>query len=265
MIGVFDSGLGGLIVLKEILKKSPNESTVYFGDLAHLPYGNKSPETVIKHALEGVNFLKQQGAKIIIIACNTASAYAMSTLYKKFPKITFFDVISPAVQKALANTKNQQIGVIATRATIQSSAYEKAILQKSKSELKIKVYSQACPLLVPLIEEGWEKQPETNLILKKYLKPLSQKKIDTLILGCTHFPKLKNQIKKIIKHQANIIDSAQTVSSKLQQYLSKNKIKNNSRPKHTFFVSDLSLGIEKMAKHFLSRNRIKFQKIVFTN
>lgn len=258
MIGVFDSGLGGLIALKEIIKKCPNYSTIYLGDLAHLPYGNKSRQTVTKLTLQNVRFLISKKAKIVVVACNTASAYALPKLKLKFKNVVFFDVISPAVKRAISITKNNRIGVIGTKATIQSSAYSKAI-QKINPRAKVKI--QACPLLVPLIEEGWENQPETKQILKKYLKPFAKNKIDTLILGCTHYPILRNKIKEILGDKVKIIDSAQEVTLELKNYLEKSKLKPSKKSTHQFFVTDFSPGLEKIAPKFLSQKRPKFKKI----
>ena len=258
MIGVFDSGLGGLIALKEIIKKCPNYSTIYLGDLAHLPYGNKSKQIVTKLVVQNVKFLISKKAKIIVIACNTASAYAFSRLKSQFSKTIFLDVITPAVKKALSVTKNNRIGVIGTKATIQSSAYSKAI-QKINPQAKVKI--QACPLLVPLIEEGWENQPETEQILKKYLKPFAKNKIDTLILGCTHYPILRNKIKEILGDKVEIIDSAQQIALELKNYLKKSKVAPAKKPNYQFFVTDFSPGLEKIAPKFLSQKRPKFKKI----
>ncbi len=258
MIGIFDSGLGGLITLKEIIKKCPNYSTIYLGDLAHLPYGNKSKQTVTKLALQNVRFLISKKAKIIIIACNTASAYAFPKLKSQFPKTIFLDVIEPALQKAVTASKNGHIGVIGTKATIQSSAYQKAI---KKINPQTKVTTQACPLLVPLIEEGWDMQPETEQILKKYLKPFAKNKIDTLILGCTHYPILKNKIVKILGPEVKIIDSTHEIVVKLKKYLKSSKIKATKKSKNQFFVTDFSPGLEKIASKFLSQKQPKFKKI----
>lgn len=260
MIGVFDSGLGGLIALKKIIKKCPNYSTIYLGDLAHLPYGNKSKQTVTELSIQNVKFLISKKATIIIIACNTASAYALPKLKSQFSKTIFLDVITPAVKKALSATKNNRIGVIGTKATIQSSAYSKAI-KRINPRAKVKI--QACPLLVPLIEEGWEKQPETFQILKKYLDPLKKEKIDTLILGCTHYPVLKRKIKEILGNKIKIIDSAHQAALELKNYLEKSKLKISKKPKRQFFVTDFSPGLEKISLRFLSE-KTKFKKITLT-
>ena len=260
MIGIFDSGLGGLIVLKEIFKNSPNLSTIYFGDIAHLPYGNKSQKIITDLTIKNVAFLAKKKAKIIIIACNSASASALPKTKEKFQNIIFFDVINPAVKKAVQITKNNRIGVIGTKATIQSQVYDIKIKNLNP---KIKVFGQATPLLVPLIEEGWENSKETFSILKKYISPLRKKKIDTLILGCTHYPILLKQIKKIMGPKVTLINSAQEVARKLKEYLEKNP-KNSAvtdgKNHHQYFVTDFSPGIEKIAKKFLS-HQVDFTKI----
>ncbi len=258
MIGIFDSGLGGLITLNQIIKQCPSCPTIYLGDLAHLPYGNKSEQIVTDLAIQNVKFLIAKKAKIIVIACNTASAYALNKLKSKFKNITFLDVIGPAVQKAATVCKNNRIGVIGTRATIQSLAYQKAI---QKINPQIKITTQACPLLVPLIEEGWDRQPETEQILKKYLKPFVKNKIDTLILGCTHYPILKNKIAKILGPKVKIIDSAHEIAVELKKYLKNNKIAATKKSKNQFFVTDISPGLTKIAPKFLSQKQPKFKKI----
>jgi len=193
MIGIFDSGLGGLTVVKEILKVLPEYQFLYFGDTARFPYGTKGKDVVITYAKEDTELLLNKGAKLIVVACNTASAIAAEELKKKFD-LPIFEVISPAVKKAVEVTKNKRIGVIGTRGTINNGVYEKLI---KEIDPEIKVFHQACPLFVFLAEEGWLDKPETKTIAKKYLTDLKRQQIDTLILGCTHYPLLKKILKQV--------------------------------------------------------------------
>ena len=192
MIGIFDSGIGGLTVVRAIMDELPGYDLVYFGDTARTPYGTKSRQTVIDYSLQNTEFLIKQGAKMIVMACNTASSVATESLKKNF-NLPIYEVITPAVRLALEKTQKSVIGVIGTRATINSGIYEKKI---KKQNPNARVYSAACPLLVPLVEEGWLKKPETRMIVKKYLHPLKVRQIDTLILGCTHYPILKSIIQQ---------------------------------------------------------------------
>ncbi|MEA1901260.1 MAG: glutamate racemase, partial [Thermodesulfobacteriota bacterium] len=183
MIGIFDSGIGGLTVVKAIMENLFGYDIIYFGDTARTPYGTKSSETVKKYALENTEFLLSKGAKIIVIACNTASSVATESVAENFD-IPIFEVITPAVELSINTSHKPCIGIIGTRATVKSGIYEKKI---KKMNPHARVYSKACPLLVPLVEEGWLNKPETKMIVKKYLHPLKVRQIDTLILGCTHY------------------------------------------------------------------------------
>jgi len=258
MIGVFDSGVGGLTVVREIFKELPDYKIIYFGDTARTPYGPKSKETIIKYAREDAKFLLDHGAKIIVIACNTASAVAAEILRQEFD-VPVFEVIMPAVKAAVGATKRGKVGVIGTRATVTSGVYESMIKKDNKS---IQVESQACPLLVPLVEEAWFNQPETKKIVKKYLQPLKNRQIDTLILGCTHYPALKNIIKARIGRKVKLVDSAEEVVHELKKFLVKNSnveknlVKNGD---HKFFVSDLTAQVPKIAEKLLGK-AVKFEK-----
>lgn len=250
MIGIFDSGVGGLTVVREILKKLPDYQIIYFGDTARTPYGTKSRETIIKYAREDAKFLLERGAKIIVIACNTASAVASEILRKELG-VPVFEVIGPAVEKAVAVTKNKKIGVIGTRATIRSGVYEESI-KKINSE--IQVFSQACSLLVPLVEECWLDKPETKRIVKKYLQPLKNKQVDTLILGCTHYPVLKSIIQSHIGRRVKLVDSAEEVVDKLKNFLAGQVEVEKKLAKgagHKFYVSDLTLQLPWIAEKLL--------------
>jgi len=257
MIGVFDSGLGGLTVVKEIFRQLPGYSLVYFGDTARTPYGNKGEAIIKKYAEEDSQFLINQGAKIIIIACNTASAVAYSNLKDKI-KQPLFEVINPAVEAAVEATRNKRIGVIGTRATVKTGIYERLIKEKDN---RIEVFSQAAPLLVPLVEENWLKRPETKMILKKYLLPLKQKQIDTLVLGCTHYPFLKNIIQQKIGRRVRLIDSAEEVVKDLAKFLEEKPELASQLAKgngHRFFVSDLTPQAQNLvAKWFNNKIRLE--------
>lgn len=203
-IGVFDSGLGGLTVVRQLRRALPHEDLVYLGDTARVPYGTKSPEAVTRFATEAMQFLQSQSVKAVVIACNTATAWALTKLQRRFD-LPLFGVISPGVQAALAKSVSRRIGVIATPATVRSQAYQKSILKKAPTA---HVYSQACALLVPLVEEGWQNQPVTDWVLKEYLTPLLRENIDTLVLGCTHYPLLKRSIRRVAGRKLMLIDSA---------------------------------------------------------
>lgn len=253
MIGIFDSGIGGLTVVRALMEHLPGYDIIYFGDTARTPYGSKSPKTVIGYSLENTDFLFKKGAKIVITACNTASSVAMESMTERFD-MPIFEVITPAVECSIKTSKKLRVGVIGTRATINSGIYEKKI---HRINSKAKVYSVACPLLVPLVEEGWFKKPETTMIVKKYLHPLKTRQIDTLILGCTHYPHLKNIIQKKIGKGVNIIDSSVAVAGKVKDFFKKhpevcNQI--SKKGEYRFFVSDITEQFEKTAKALLKKN-----------
>ena len=218
----------------------PDLQIIYYGDLARTPYGNKSPETIIEYSINNTEFLLDHGAQAIIIACNSASSVASEILRQKFD-IPIFEVITPAVEQAVAATSSGNIGVIGTRATIRSEIYDKKIKQKSAG---LRVFSIACPLLVPLVEEGWIDTRETKMILRKYLAPLKQKQIDTLVLGCTHYPLLKDLIQhRVGKKRTRLIDSSIEVALTLQTYLNENPDFCKTLQyggANTYFVSDIT-------------------------
>ncbi|MCP4745491.1 MAG: glutamate racemase [Desulfobacteraceae bacterium] len=215
MIGVFDSGIGGLTVVKALKRLSPSYPILYLGDTARTPYGSKSKRTIIKYSLKNAEFLVRQGARIIVIACNTASSCAPEAIRERFG-LPVFEVIGPGAQAAVKVSRKQRIGVIGTRATIVSKAYEQRIQQIQPNA---KVYGTPCPLLVPLVEEGWLSKPETAMIIKKYLHPLKNLQIDTLILGCTHYPVLKQLIQRKIGSRVVLVDSAEAAAEKVHAYL----------------------------------------------
>lgn len=238
-IGVFDSGLGGLTVVKELIKLLPNEDIIYLGDTARVPYGTRSKEIIINFANDDVNFLLKKKVKCIVIACNTASAFAGQEIEDN-SKIPVFDVIKPALVDAKKISKTK-IGVIGTRGTIASGAYKVD-------------YSVPCPLLVPFIEEGEITGAALKIIVKDYLKTLKGK-IDTLILGCTHYPIIENIIQKEIGKSIKLVNPEKSVSVEVSKYLTKNKMLNEQKVlgKHEFFVTDLTNRFTKVAEMFLGQ------------
>jgi len=258
-IGIFDSGIGGLTVVKEVVKLLPYENIVYFGDTARVPYGIKSKETIIKFSLENTLFLLQKDVKMIVVACNTSSSLALPIIRKHF-KIPILGVIMPGAKEAVYATKNGKIGVIGTRATINSRAYEEEIKRLDHS---IKVYSQSCPMFVPIVEEGWINDGIAGKVAEKYLLPLKDKGIDTLILGCTHYPLLKRKIQQIVGAGVKLIDSAQQVAVEVKQVLSQEGILNNNRlkPSREYFVSDEVAIFKNVAKMFLGSDLKEVRKV----
>jgi glutamate racemase len=258
MIGIFDSGIGGLTVVRELMKQMPDYGIIYFGDTARYPYGNKSKETIERYALEDARFLISQGAKVIVIACNTASALAINKLRQEV-NLPLFEVVTPAVDRALEITKNKKIGVIGTRGTIKSEIYTNKILEKNSS---IQVIAKPCPLFVPLVEEGWLNRPETKKIVKFYLAPFKNQMIDTLILGCTHYPLLKSQIQTKIGRRATLVDSAEEVVRKIAGFIEANSdLKQDLRGNNQFYLSDVSAHTSKIAEKWLGR-KIEFRRAV---
>ena len=248
-IGVFDSGLGGLTVVKALQKKIPNESIIYFGDTARVPYGNKSPDTVLKYSNEIVEFLISKNVKAIIIACNTATALALEKLKDQFP-IPIMGVIEPGVIAAAEQSINKKIGVIGTAATIQSNSYKNQLNMVSK---KIDVFSQACPLLVPIAEDGWMDEIIINSALNHYLRPLTNSDIDTLILGCTHYPVFSRFIKNILGNKVKLINSPIEVADSFFKLLKNGYLLNKNNVKGDFecFITDKSYSFQKIAERFL--------------
>ncbi len=214
-IGVFDSGLGGLTVLKELLIALPDEQIIYLGDTARVPYGNKSVQTVTRYSFEITRFLIKKGIKLLIIACNTASAYSIESIRNKFP-VPCLGVIQPGAKAATKKTISGSIGVIGTKGTIQSHAYSETIYRITPD---LKVFERACPLFVPLVEEGWIDNEVTEIIANKYLSPLLDKYIDVLILGCTHYPLLKGVISRIMGTDIMLVDSAEETASETLETL----------------------------------------------
>lgn len=258
MIGVFDSGIGGLTVVKEIFQQLPDYPVVYFGDTARSPYGSKSDHTIRRYAMEDAQFLIRRGAKIIVIACNSASAVAADWLKKELP-VPVFEVITPAITVAAKATQTKFIGVIGTRATINSRVYRDTLKYIDKS---FEIYSEAAPLLVPLVEENWLKREETMQILRYYLRPLKKSEVDTLILACTHYPLLEDAIQRTMGPGVTIVNPAHETAAQLKKWLADNPkeaaLAKDQDGAH-FFVSDLTPQFQSIAERFLGR-RIKLEE-----
>jgi glutamate racemase len=248
-IGIFDSGVGGLTVVKQMLKKLPNEEIVYLGDTARVPYGTKSPETIKRFAVENADFLMRFKVKLIVVACNTASSTSMEELIRHV-RVPVVGVIKPGARKAVEVTRNNKIGVIGTYTTIRSKAYVKEI---KKISTKIDVMSKPCPLFVPLVEEGWLREKATFAIAEKYLASLRRKGIDTLVLGCTHYPLLKQVISKVMGKSVKIIDSASSVADEVHTILmSMGELSDgNKKPRNKFFATDAVEHFVRIGEKFL--------------
>jgi glutamate racemase len=222
MIGIFDSGYGGLTVLKPLIKMLSEYDYIYLGDNARTPYGSRSPETVQRYSMQAVEYLFSRGAVLIIIACNSVTALALRHLQQKYLRDKnikdkkILGVIRPVVEEAVKQTKVKRVSIVGTRGTIKSKSYENEI---KNLDPNIKVFSKSCPLLVPLIEEDWHNKPEATMILKKYLRTLKSVNSDVLILGCTHYPLMYKKFKKIMGKRVNVLDSGQIVAKSLMRYL----------------------------------------------
>jgi len=247
-IGVFDSGIGGLTVLHEIIQTMPKENTVYLGDTARAPYGTKSVETVLRYSYENSEFLIEKGVKVVVVACNTSTAIALSQLKSRL-SLPVVGVIEPGVRRAIKSTKNKKVGVIGTEATIQSGAYTHALKAVDRS---IEVYSRACSLFVPLVEEGWTDNEVVNLTAKAYLQGFKQSGIDTLILGCTHYPLLKKAIRNFLGRGVRLVDSAEETAKEVESMLRvDSNLRKNGKGAHSFFVTDAPERFIKVGRRFL--------------
>jgi glutamate racemase len=250
-IGVFDSGIGGLTVLHQIIEALPQENTVYLGDTARSPYGTKSVETVMRYSFENSGFLVEKGVKLVVVACNTSTAIALSRLRETLT-VPVLGVIEPGVRRAIKSTKNKKVGVIGTEATIQSGAYTRAL---KAADSNVEVYSRACPLFVPLVEEGWTDNSVVEMTVKAYLGSLKQSGIDTLVLGCTHYPLLKKAIRKFLGNGVLLIDSAEETAIEVAATLRKRASQRKSgRAVHSFFVTDAPERFVKVGRRFLGEN-----------
>jgi glutamate racemase len=258
-IGIFDSGLGGFTVMSEIRKMLPGEDLIYFGDTAHVPYGSKSKEVVTGFSVEIAKFLLSKKVKLIVVACNTASAFALPALRKKF-KTPMIGVIDPGAKAALGVTLRRKIGVIGTEGTIKSSSYTKAI---KRLDGRARVFAAACPLFVPLVEEGWITHPVTASVAREYISPLAKKGIDTLLLGCTHYPLIKDTIKQAAGKGIVLIDSATTAAVEVAGTLKNLALDNNrvSGGKCSFYVSDSPAKFKKLGRRFMGRTITTVKKV----
>ncbi len=244
-IGIFDSGVGGLTVYKAIRAKFPEEDLIYFGDTARVPYGPKSPNTIIEYSIQNSRFLLQQGIKTLIVACNTSSAVAIPAI-QKLTDIPIIGVIEPGAEQAARNTVNKRIGVIGTEGTIRSGAYTTAI-QKLLPDAT--VFPQACPLFVPIVEEGWQDHEVSFRIAEEYLSPLKGLDIDTLVLGCTHYPLLRNVIQRVMGPDVVLVDSADAITEYLSRLLPYDTDGINGKDR--FFVSDNEDKFARISKQIL--------------
>jgi glutamate racemase len=250
-IGIFDSGVGGLTVVDKIEKALPHEDVVYFGDTARVPYGTKSSQTVTRFSVENVEFLMTHNVKLVLVACNTASSLSLDFLKRCF-RVPIIGVIEPGARAAAGSSRNNRIGVIGTSATISSGAYEKTI---KKLDPRAFVVTQSCPLFVPLIEEGWSDKKIASEIASIYLKGMKAKKIDTLILGCTHYPVLRDIIGKVMGEKVLLVDSADEVAREAREILDASSLLNPSgkNGRYKFFVSDEPARFIKMGEKFLKK------------
>jgi glutamate racemase len=248
-IGVFDSGVGGLTVLQQLMQVLPSERFIYFGDTARLPYGEKSRETIIRYSIENALFLIEKNIKMLVIACNTASAYALEKLQQMF-NIPVIGVIEPGAECAVRSSRGKRIAVLGTKGTISSQIYQKAILKK---EINAFVFSLACPLFVSLVEEHYIHYPAARLIVKDYLKPLKEQQIDTLLLGCTHYPLLKHLIQDELGNGIAIVDSAATCAEHVSAILRERGLNNtkSNLPACEYFVSDDPSKFQSLGQKFL--------------
>jgi len=258
-IGVFDSGLGGLTIVRELRKKLPNEKIAYFGDIARLPYGIKSKEQIQRFSIENTEFLLTQKIKALVVACNSSSSAAYGTLKRQF-NIPIIDVIEPAVREAVACTKSRRVGIVGTQATIESEAYARAL---KKALPGARIFSEACPLFVPLVEEGRLQGPITDAVVREYLTPFKKNKVDTLILGCTHYPLLKAAIGKFMGPRVRLVDSAGPCVRSLAKLLVSKRIENTNNRKGPLhiFVSDLPRNFVRVGQRFL-RERMSHIRLV---
>ncbi len=247
-IGLFDSGIGGLTVLQQIMKALPRENTIYLGDTARSPYGTKSVETVLRYSFENADFLIEKGVKLVVVACNTSTAVALDALKENLP-VPVVGVIEPGARGALKKTRNKRIGVIGTEATIQSGAYTRAV---KTLDPDVEVYSRACPLFVPLVEEGWLDNEVVEMTVESYLASLKRSGLDTLILGCTHYPLLKKAIGRFLGKGVRLVDSAQETAKEVLRVLKERSLeREKGRGSASFFVTDVPDSFIKVGRRFL--------------
>ena len=248
-VGVFDSGIGGLTVAHAVMQQLPHESVTYFGDTARVPYGPKSPDTVRRYSREIASFLVDQGVKTLVVACNTATAHALPALQDSLA-IPVIGVIEPGARAAVHATRNGHVGVIGTAGTIKSGAYERAL---RALEPTLRVTVRACPLFVPLVEEGWVDHEATHLVAEEYLAPLLREDVDTLVLGCTHYPLLKSVIADVIGESVRLIDSAEETARETSAVLATECLAASAEadPRYRFIASDDPLMFLQLGQRFL--------------
>ena len=248
-VGVFDSGIGGLTVAHAVMQQLPHESVTYFGDTARVPYGPKSPETVRRYSLEIASFLVDQGIKTLVVACNTATAHALPALREALT-MPVIGVIEPGARAAVEVTRNGHVGVIGTTGTIKSGAYERAL---RAIEPSLRVTARACPLFVPLVEEGWVSHEATTLVAEEYLAPLLREDVDTVVLGCTHYPLLKGVISEVLGSSVRLIDSAEETARETSAVLGQQQLaaSASSDPRYRFIASDDPLMFLQLGQRFL--------------
>ncbi|OON97813.1 MAG: glutamate racemase [Epulopiscium sp. Nele67-Bin005] len=247
-IGIFDSGVGGLTVVKEVMNQLKNESIIYFGDTARVPYGSKSKHTVTKFSAQIIRFLLEQDVKAIIIACNTVNSNCIDELRELFPNVLIEGVVESGVKMAIDATSNNKIGVIGTEATISSGKYPELIKQSLANS---EVFVKSCPLFVPLVEEGWLHHEVTRLVAKEYLESLLNKQIDTLILGCTHYPIIQDSLQQVVGEHVKLINPADETARFVGTLLIKHNLQSNNKANYEFFVSDHVRQVQQMAEMFL--------------
>ena len=259
-IGVFDSGIGGLTVVREIMRELPGESLVYFGDTARVPYGNKSRETVIRYSRQIAHFLMEHDVKAIVIACNTASAYALDALSGEIG-IPVIGVIHAGAKTAVETSRNGRIGVIGTQGTVSSGIYPRVIREMRSS---VQVLQKACPLFVPLAEEGWWDDEITRGVEKRYLSGLKDAGVDTLVLGCTHYPLLRGSIAAVMGEKVRLVNPAHETAVELRGILEEKGLRRqapDARPRHEFYVSDLADRFRDFANAILTDKSADAMKI----
>ena len=248
-IGVFDSGIGGLTVVRELVQRLPNESILYFGDTARVPYGSKSAETVRRYSQEAAAFLMSRGVKAVVIACNTATAHAGEALRRTLP-VPVLGVIEPGARAAVAASRSGRIGVIGTAGTIGSGAYDLAVRRKLEHA---RVYAQPCPLFVPLVEEGWMSDDAARLVAAQYLRPLQEMDVDVLILGCTHYPLMRPLLEELMGSDVALVDSAEETAREVEETLGREGLlrTNPEPPTYTFVASDSPLRFRDVGRTFV--------------
>ncbi len=258
-IGIFDSGIGGLTVVRALMRRLPRENITYFGDTARVPYGGKSAEVVREYAFEDTRFLLRQGVKIIVVACNTVSAVAIDDLKSHF-SIPIVGMIQPGAIAAARSTRSGRVGVIGTLATIASDSYTRALKSEDR---RIYVLSRACPLFVPLAEEGWGDHPVSQMVANEYLSDLQKHQIDTLILGCTHYPILKAVIQRAVGNDVTLIDSGEAAAAEVEILLRDQNLLNpmTEQPNHEFYVSDVPQKFRQLGSIFLGKEDLRVNRI----